>query len=124
MPEEVKTVEAVEIPVTEVTEPVKKTRRPKTKIRDIEELYDLPVKKLNEKEKDKLIEDMKEALEKSNTQMLMYKQNAKSAFEKINQTNEEFKAMELYYKKQLNYIAVQLAAFQTAVDQATKGGVI
>ena len=121
--EEVKNVEVTDAPQLEET-PVKKPRKPREKIRAIEDIIDLPVKKLSEKEKDALIEHLKEAHMTSEAQAQLYKQNARSAYEKINQTNDEFKAMEQYYKKQLSYIAVQLAAFQSAVEQATKGGVM
>lgn len=121
--EEVKNVEVTDAPQLEEV-PVKKPRKPREKIRAIEDIIDLPVKKLSEKEKDALIEHLKEANMTNKAQAQLYKQNARSAYEKINQTNDEFKAMEQYYKKQLNYIAVQLAAFQSAVEQATKGGVM
>ena len=121
--EEVKNVEVTDAPQLEEV-PVKKPRKPREKIRAIEDIIDLPVKKLSEKEKDALIEHLKEANMTNEAQAQLYKQNARSAYEKINQTNDEFKAMEQYYKKQLNYIAVQLAAFQSAVEQATKGGVM
>lgn len=121
--EEVKNVEVTDAPQLEEI-PVKKPRKPREKIRAIEDIIDLPIKKLSEKEKDALIEHLKEANMTNEAQAKLYKQNARSAYEKINQTNDEFKAMEQYYKKQLNYIAVQLAAFQSAVEQATKGGVM
>ena len=126
MTEETKTVEVIEAPTfTEtVEEPVKKTRKPRVKVRPTEELIEVPVKKLSDKEKDNLIEFLREQAIELTNKINAYKETTEASFRQTRKMEEDFKAMESYYKKQLNYIAVQLAAFQTAVEQATKGGVL
>ena len=124
--EEVKVVEVVETPDTEETQEVveKKARKPRAKVRPVEETIELSVKKLSDKEKDNLIEHLKEELTLKDNQLKAYKDTIDASFRQTRETEENYKAMESYFKKQLNYIAVQLTAFQTAVEQATKGGVM
>jgi hypothetical protein len=117
-----------EVVVNDVTEPIetaepKKTRKPREKVRDVEELYNLPVKKLSDKEKDKLIDFLKETVQTLQTQRDMFSDNAKSAYEKVNNIEDQYKAMEAYYRKLLKYIDTQVEAFHTAVNQATRGGI-
>ena len=123
MAEEVKNVEVVEAPTLEEA-PVKKTRKPREKVRPVEETLELPVKKLSDKEKDNLIEALREEVTKLNNQSKAYRDTTEASFRQTRKMEDDFKAMEGYYKKQLNFIAIQLAAFQTAVEQATKGGVM
>ena len=123
MPEEVKTVEVTEAPTLEEA-PVKKTRKPRTKVRSIEEIKELPVKKLTDKEKDILITALNEEVTTLANKANAYKETTDASFRQNRKLEEDFKAMESYYKRQLNYIAMQVAAFQTAVDQVTKGGVL
>ncbi len=126
MAEEVKNVEVVETAVTEEVQEKteKKARKPRAKVRPVEETMDLPVKKLSDKEKDNLIEYLKEESVKLNNQIAAHKDVIESTFKQTRQREEDFKSMEQYYRKQLDYIAVQLTAFKTAVEQATKGGII
>lgn len=101
----------------------KKVRKPREKVRPVEECYDLPLSKLTPKEKDNLIKELKEALNLATNQVDAYKQNAESAFNQTRQMEEQYKAMEKYFKDQLRYIDMQIKAFHTAVNQAIKGGV-
>lgn len=120
-PETVVETNATEIP-KENDEP-KKTRKPREKVRPVDECYDLPLSKLTPKEKDNLIKELKEALTLATNQVDAYKQNAESAFAQTRQMEEQYKAMEKYFKDQLKYIDMQVNAFHTAVNQAIKGGV-
>lgn len=101
----------------------KKVRKPREKVRSVDECFDLPLSKLTPKEKDNLIKELKEALNLATNQVDAYKQNAESAFNQTRQMEEQYKAMEKYFKDQLKYIDMQIKAFHTAVNQAIKGGV-
>lgn len=122
MAEEVKAVETVETKEV-VTEEPKKARKPREKVRSVDECFDLPLSKLTPKEKDNLIKELKEALNLATNQVDAYKKNAESAFNQTRQMEEQYKAMEKYFKDQLKYIDMQVKAFHTAVNQAIKGGV-
>ena len=120
-PEAVVESNATEIP-KENDEP-KKVRKPREKVRSVEECFDLPVTKLTDKEKNNLIKELKEALTLATNKVDAYKQNAESAFGQTRQMEEQYKATEKYFKDQLKYIDMQVQAFHTAVNQAIKGGV-
>lgn len=122
MAEEVKAAEAVETKEV-VTEEPKKVRKPREKVRSVEECYDLPLSKLTPKEKDNLIKELKEALTLATNKVDAYKQNAEAAFNQTRQIEDQYKAMEKYYRDQLKYIDMQVQAFHTAVNQAVKGGI-
>lgn len=119
-PETVVESNATEIP-KENEEP-KKTRKPREKVRPVEECYDLPLSKLTPKEKDNLIKELKESLTLTTNKVDAYKANAEAAFNQTRQIEEQYKAMEKYYRDQLKYIDMQVQAFHTAVNQAIKGG--
>lgn len=113
--------EVVETPVK--TEEPKKVRKPREKVRTVEETIDLPISKLTDKEKDNLIKALKEENNLLTTKVESYKQNAGAAFEQTRQTEEQYKAMEQYYRNQLKYVDAQLNAFHAAINQAIKGGI-
>lgn len=120
-PEAVVESNATEIP-KENEEP-KKVRKPREKVRSVDECYDLPLSKLTPKEKDNLIKELKEALTLATNKVDAYKQNAEAAFNQTRQIEDQYKAMEKYYRDQLKYIDMQVQAFHTAVNQAVKGGI-
>lgn len=120
-PEAVVESNATEIP--KENDAPKKVRKPREKVRSVEECFDLPVSKLTDKEKDNLIKSLKESLTLAVNQAEAYKQNAASAFEGTRQREDQYKAMEKYYKDLLKYVDMQVKAFHTAVDQAIKGGI-
>lgn len=113
--------EAVETPAK--TEIPKKVRKPREKVRPVEETNDLPISKLTNKEKDNLIKALKEENNLLTTKVGSYKLNAEAAFEQTRQAEEQYKAMEQYYRNQLKYIDAQLNAFHAAINQAIKGGI-
>ena len=113
--------EVVETPVK--TEEPKKVRKPREKVRTVEETIDLPISKLTDKEKDNLIKALKEENNLLTTKVESYKQNAGAAFEQTRQAEEQYKAMEQYYRNQLKYVDAQLNAFHAAINQAIKGGI-
>ena len=107
---------------TEVAE-VKKTRKPREKTRSVEECYELPVSKLTDKEKELLIKDLKENYMLMTNKAEAYKQNAEAAFNQTRQAEDQYKAMEKFYRDLLRYVDMQLNAFHTAINQGIKGGV-
>lgn len=101
----------------------KKVRKPREKVRSVEETYDLPVSKLSDKEKDNLIKALKEENNLLANKMESYKQNAGSAFEQTRQLEDQYKAMENFYRGRLQYVDNQLNAFHAAINEAIKGGI-
>ena len=124
VPEAVTEVANKEAVVAETPEPIKekKPRKPREKVRDIEEIIELPVNKLTEKEKDKLINFFKDSINEISNKVEAYKSNAKAAYEQTRQMEADYKAMEAYYKKQLKFVHIQLEAFVASITTVTKGG--
>ena len=120
--EEAKTVEVVETPVVE--EAPKKTRKPREKVRSVDECFELPVTKLTDKEKNNLINELKEALNQAVNQADAYKQNAQAAYEKVRNTEDQYKEMEKFYRNKLKYVDAQTTAFKAAIDEALRGGAL
>lgn len=107
---EMKTEKAVEIP--------KKVKKPREKVRDVRETIELPLSKLTDKEKDKLIKALKEENTLLANKVELYKQNAATAYEQSRQAESNFDAMETFYRDKLKYIVTQMNAFTSAVEQA------
>lgn len=104
-------------------EKVKKPRKPREKVREIEEIIDLPLTKLTDKEKNKLIEFFKANITEASNKVQAYRETTESALRKVKDTEDRYDAMESFYRKQLAYINTQLEAFSTAITQVTKGGI-
>ena len=103
-------------------EEVKKERKTREKVRSVEELANLSTAKMTDKEKDKLIKALREANNLLANQVDAFKQNAESAYNQTRDREDKYEQMERYYRGRLQYIDTQLAAFVTAVNEATKGG--
>lgn len=107
-------------PTTE-NKPVPKKRKPRQPKRSMEEIMNLPEKKLSDSEKIVLIRKLKEEI------MLLTNKNNEchniidSSFEKTRMLEDECKSMEVYYTEQLKYINSQVNAFHAAINKATKG---
>lgn len=120
------TNEVVEIKkdVKELKEAVKKKpRKPREKTREIEEIINLPVSKLSDKEKEKLIKALKEENTLVNNKCGHLKQSTESAFAQARELENKYDAMEKFYIGQLQYVNNQLNAFHAAINQALKGGI-
>lgn len=104
-------------------EKVKKPRKPREKVREVEEIIDLPLTKLTDKEKNKLIEFFKANITEASNKVQAYRETTESALRKAKDTEDRYDAMESFYRKQLSYINMQLEAFSTAITQVTKGGI-
>lgn len=83
----------------------------KPKNRKPEELADVPVKQMTEKEKECYIKKLKEDLAMMDTKCAHYKMNAESAFEKVQLSEKNFNSMEDYYKKREQFIKDSLNSF-------------
>lgn len=118
------TTEKVEVkPTAEAPKEEKKPRKPREKVREIEEIINLPVSKLTDKEKERLIKALKEANTVANNKCEHLKQNTESAFAQARELEKKYDAMEQFYIRQLQYVDNQLNAFHAAVNQAIKGGI-
>lgn len=128
MPKKIEETTAIPVETNEVAEvkkepaPVKKTRKPREKVRTTAELVDVPVKKMTEKEKEQMIEFYKEQNRMLEQKLDALDVNITSAYEKLRNSEDQYNAMESYFKRQLQYINTQVEAFHTAVNHATRGG--
>lgn len=117
--------ETVNAPVEE-SEPKPKKKAAKARkprARKVEELVDLPAKKLTDKEKEMMISFLRDENTKLNNQMCALKENIEAAYAKVNQAQAEYEAMEKYYQDSLAYIDGQVIAFANAVRKSTIGGI-
>lgn len=116
-------VEAELIPVPEekpVTE--KKTTR-KRKSRDNQELIEAPIKSMTDKEKENLINHLKEELVLKENKIDAFRTNCEKAYEKLRMMENDYNAMESYFKDRMRYIEEQTNAFCKAVNLSITGGV-
>lgn len=122
MSEELKKEVITEAPEKEA-EPVKKPRKPRTVIRPMEQLMELPEKKLNDAEKNYLIKKLKEEVTLKTNQFNACHDVVDSSFAQNRQLEEDYKSMETFYKDKLKYVNNQLNAFHSAINAVIKGGV-
>ena len=101
---------------------VVKERKPREKVRPIGETMYLPVKKLTDKEKIKLIEHLKKENTLLANKLSAHEDTKEGVFARAREMEEKYNAMEAYYMKAFKYIDNQLTAFTAAVSQATKIG--
>jgi len=99
----------------------KKTRAPRA--RKVEELINEATKKMTDKEKDILIKFLREDSTKMKNQITALRENIEAAYAKVNKVEEQYNAMEAFYRKNLEYIDGQVIAFTNAVRKSTVGGV-
>lgn len=95
---------------TTTVEKVEK-KEPKVKARKPEELTDVPVKKMTDKEKDCYIEKLRKELATAEQKIEHYKMNAESAYEKFQYSEKNFNSMEDYYKKREQFMKDSLNNF-------------
>lgn len=107
-------------------EPTKKTSTKKTvrhKTRKAEILIKEAVKGMTDKEKEILINFLKNEVASRETQIEALKHNAEAAYEQARQIEDQYKAMENHYRIQLQYLDEQARAFLKAVQMSTRGGI-
>ena len=102
------------------TKPIKKKKI--TKARELEEIRELPISKLTDKEKDNLIKALKEENTEQINKNQSLKNNCEMTFEKLRNVEAQYSSMENYYLKKLKFIGEQLQACHSAIAMAIKGG--
>lgn len=107
----------------EIKTTAKKKTAPKKKSREITELVELAVKNMTDKEKENLINYLKDEGYAKDGKITALKNNCEMAYEKLRRCEEEYNAMERYYKDRLNFIDQQVLAFSNAVKLSIVGGV-
>ena len=105
--------------IDEVKQEIEKIK----KVRPVEETLELSVSKLSDKEKENLIKHLKEENTLLSNKVDSYKQSAGAAFEQTRQLEDQYKAMEQFYRGRLKYVDNQLNAFHAAINEAIKGGI-
>jgi len=104
------------------SKPSKKTATPKKKTRDVAELINAAIKGMSDKEKEKLITYLKSEMLGMENKLVAMKNNCEQAYEKCRRLEEEYVAMERYYKERLGFIDQQVTAFGNAVRLSIVGG--
>lgn len=103
--------------------PEKKTRKPRApKARGVEELVEEATKKMTDKEKDVLIAFLREDSNQLKNTIEALKQNIESAYAQCRELENQYQAMENFYKESLQYIDGQVIAFANAVRKSTVAG--
>jgi len=101
--------------------PVKKKKVPKA--RELEEIKELPISKLTDKEKEHLIKALKEENTEQLNKNQSLKNNCEMAFEKLRSVEAQYNSMENYYLTKLKFIGEQIQACHNAIAMAIKGGI-
>ena len=100
----------------------KETIKKRPRAREINELVDAATKNMSDKEKEKLIDHLKSENFLAEQKIEALHNNCEKAYEKLRRCEEEYQAMERYYKERLGYIDQQLTAFGNAVKLSIVGG--
>ena len=100
----------------------KKTATPKKRARDVKELINAATKNMTDKEKDNLIEYLKSEMHLMDNKLEALRNNCEQDYAKCRACEEEYAAMEKYYRDRLGYIDQQLTAFGNAVKLSIVGG--
>lgn len=98
------------------------TRKPRAKTRNTEELLEATIKSMSEKEKNLLINHLRSEINKKDAQIDLLQNSTESAFAQTRQTEQQYEAMENYYRDRLGYIDNQVKAFTDAIRLAIIGG--
>jgi DNA repair exonuclease SbcCD ATPase subunit len=106
--------------VLKVSDELVKKKKPKP--RDIEELKELPVKAMADKEKDNLIKALKEENTGLENKITSLKNNCEKAFERVRDIEDQYNSMERYYLTKLKFIEEQINANHNAILMGIKGG--
>lgn len=119
--------EEVLLPPVEAKEDISKGSKPKKtapkkKARDISELIELATKGMTDKEKENLITYLKSEMHLMENKITALQNNCEQAYAKARRCEEEYAAMERFYKERLSYIDQQLTAFGNAVRLSIVGG--
>ena len=110
---------------TNTVKPVeeKKARKPRQKVRSLEELIEATTKSMTDKEKDAIIKHLKELVNANEGKITALKNNAEAAYEQARKLQEQYESMEKFYRQNLQYVDEQTMAFAKAIQLATRGGI-
>lgn len=104
--------------------PATTAEKPKRrKTRDIEELLKAATKGMTDKEKENLINYLKENILGMENKVEALRKNCEAAYEKLRMMEDDYKAMEAYYKERMQYINEQTTAFHKAIKLSIVGGI-
>lgn len=101
----------------------KKIAKKAPKARPVEELVNVPPKNMTDKEKDKFITFLQEQLTVAENKIAQFKQNSEAAFTQMRQMEDNFDAMEAYYRDRMAFIQNNAKNFYQSICLATKGDV-
>ena len=99
----------------------KKTRVPKA--RKIEEVITLATKDMTDKEKENLINYLKEEINLRENQIGALKENIESTRKQLQESQKMLDECELFYRSKLQYVDQQTNAFVAAVRASIVGGI-
>ena len=99
----------------------KKTRVPKA--RKIEEIITLATKDLTDKEKENLINHLKEETNLRDNQIRALKENIESTRKQLQESQRLLDECELFYRNKLQYVDQQSNAFLAAIRASIVGGI-
>ena len=99
----------------------KKTRTPKA--RKIEEIITLATQDLTDKEKENLINHLKEETNLRDNQIRALKENIESTRKQLQEAQKMIDECELFYRSKLQYVDQQTNAFVAAVRASIVGGI-
>ena len=99
----------------------KKTRVPKA--RKIEEVITLATKDMTDKEKENLINHLKEEINLRENQIGALKENIESTRKQLQESQKMLNECELFYRSKLQYVDQQTNAFVAAVRASIVGGI-
>ena len=99
----------------------KKTRVPKA--RKIEEVITLATKDMTDKEKENLINYLKEEINLKENQIGALKENIESTRKQLQEAQKMIDECELFYRSKLQYVDQQTNAFVAAVRASIVGGI-
>lgn len=111
------------VPKENENEPSTKRKPRAPKARPVEDLTEASTKGMTDKEKDLLIDHLREQIVLANNKIEQFKQSTNSAFERARKVEDNFEAMENYYKERLAYLTNSAKIFYQSVCLATKGDV-
>ena len=107
--------------VKEETKKVKKEVK-RRKTRPYGELIQAAVKGMTDKEKEVLIDALKDEITAGKLKIESLQNNCEHAYAQARELEKQYKAMEDHYRMKLQYIDEQTSAFLKAIRLSTRGG--
>ena len=115
-------MEETKVEETVKAEP-KKTRKPREKVRKPEELMEVRLGSMTEKEKEALIKYLKEQMNVKEQQIKLYEQNITTTREQLQESQMLLEKCESFYRNKLTYVNNQTNAFVETIKAGIAGGI-